>query len=165
MHSPMRTPRLSHHVYSSRWTTHRERRRDQESMVIRLLEICGRFITVRSGPKLTRPFPPPTGQWVWAERSGRLLDAGPVIRSRPPKQEPPSSVIAGRLAVRLTFGVKPEAAVLASVNGASRATHSVFGGAYTMSYPGGLRVPVIAVRNGCTRIDAGYYQATFKSDT
>ncbi len=81
------------------------------------------------------------------------------------KQEPPSSVIAGRLAVRLTFGVKPEAAVLASVNGASRATHSVFGGAYTMSYPGGLRVPVIAVRNGCTRIDTGYYQATFKSDT
>ena len=56
--------------------------------------------------------------------------------------------IAGRLAVRLESGLLADAVDVELVDGAVVATHSVFGGAYTVRYRVATGIPVISIRPG-----------------
>ena len=56
--------------------------------------------------------------------------------------------IAGRLAVRLESGLLADAVDVTEEDGVVVATHSVFGGSYTVRYRVGLGTPIISVRPG-----------------
>jgi len=56
--------------------------------------------------------------------------------------------IAGRLAVRLESGLLADAVDVTDEDGVVVATHSVFGGSYTVRYRVGLGTPIISVRPG-----------------
>jgi electron transfer flavoprotein alpha subunit len=66
--------------------------------------------------------------------------------------------IAGRLAVRLESGLLADAVDVSDEDGVVVATHSVFGGAYTVRYRVGLGTPIISVRPGA--IEAAPVAAT-----